>query len=79
MFATSRGVVRCISILLTVICAAFVVTPAGRNRCEGLSSVGEDSGCARCRFIASDDYIRVEWIKLDATAHPPSILGGHKG
>src|SRR6516164_6605684 len=55
--------------------AAFV-TPAGRDRCERLTSVGEDNGCARCRLIAPDDDVDVERIELDAIAHPPGILGG---
>ena len=58
---------------------AFFVTPAGRNRCERLTSVGEDNGCARCRLIASDDDVDVERIELDTAAHPPGILGRHKG
>jgi hypothetical protein len=45
---------------------AFVVTPAGRNRCEGLARVGEDSGCARCCLIAPDNLVDVERIELDA-------------
>ena len=54
------------------------VTPAARDRCEGLSRVGEDNGCARCCLIAPDDDVDVEWIELDTAAHPPGILGSHK-
>ena len=36
-------------------CCSNPVTPAGRNRYEGLTRVGEDGGCARCRLIAPDD------------------------
>jgi hypothetical protein len=45
---------------------ALGVTPAGRNRCEGLTRVGEDSGCARCCLIAPDNLVDVERIELDA-------------
>jgi hypothetical protein len=55
---------------------ALVVTPAGRYLFEGLARVGENNGSARFRLIASDNDIDVEWIELDAAAHPPGILGG---
>src|SRR5258705_10635105 len=54
----------------------LVVTPAGRYLFEGLARVGENNGSARFRLIASDNDIDVEWIQLDAAAHPPGILGG---
>src|SRR5262249_27890355 len=56
-------------------CCSNPFTPAGRNRCEGLTCVGEDSGCACCRLIAPDGEVDVERIELDAAAHPPGILG----
>jgi hypothetical protein len=55
---------------------ALVVTPAGRYLFEGLARVAENSGGARFRLIAPDNDIDVEWIELDATAHPTGILGG---
>jgi len=58
---------------------AFFVTPAARDRCEGLTRVGEDNGCARCRLIASDDDIDLERIELDAATHPSGTLGGYQG
>src|ERR1700738_4843583 len=58
---------------------ALVVTPAGRYLFEGLARVGENNGSARFRLIASDNDIDVEWIELDAAAHPPGILGGDGG
>jgi hypothetical protein len=53
---------------------ALVVTPAGRYLFEGFPRVGENSGGARFRLMASDSD--VERIELDAAAHPPGILGG---
>jgi hypothetical protein len=58
---------------------AVLVAPAGLNRCEGLTSVGEDSGCVCCRLIAPDDDVDVERIELDAAAHPAGTLGGYQG
>jgi hypothetical protein len=55
---------------------ALVVTPAGCYLFEGLARVGENNGSARFRLIASDNDIDVEWIELDAAAHPPGILRG---
>ena len=54
---------------------AVFIPPAARDRCEGLTRVGEDNGCARCCLIAPDDDVDVEWIELDTAAHPPGILG----
>jgi hypothetical protein len=56
----------------------LVVTSAGRYLFEGLAGVGENNNSAGCRLIAPDDDIDVEWIELDAAAHPPGILGGDK-
>src|SRR6476620_6707457 len=55
---------------------ALVVTPAGCYLFEGLARVGENNGSARFGLIASDNDIDVEWIELDAAAHPPGILRG---
>ena len=55
---------------------ALVVMPAGRYLFEGLARVGENNGSARFRLIALDNDIDVEWIELDAAAHPPGILRG---
>ena len=46
---------------------------------NGSPRVREDNGFARCRLIAPDDYVDVERIELDAAAHPPGVLGSHKG
>src|SRR5262249_20201973 len=57
----------------------LVMTPAGRYLFEGRASVGENNGCARFRLIASNNDVDVEWIELDAAAHPSSILGSDQG
>src|SRR5215467_12453249 len=57
----------------------LVITPAGRYLFEGRASVGKNNGCARCRLVASNNDIDVEWIELDAAAHPPGILGSDQG
>ena len=37
---------------------------------------GENNGSARFCLVASDNDIDVEWIELDAAAHPPGTLRG---
>jgi len=54
----------------------LVVTPAGRNVFEGLTSVRQSNGCAGRRLIAADNDVNIERIELHAAAYPSSILGG---
>ena len=51
----------------------------GRYLFEGLASVGENYGYACCRLITPNDDIDLEWIELNAAAHPTGILGGDQG
>jgi len=49
---------------------------AGRHLFEGLASVGENSGGARFRLKASNNYINVERIEFDAAAYSSGFFGG---
>jgi hypothetical protein len=57
---------------------ALFVTPARYYLFEGLASLSENSGDARFRLEASNNYINVERIELDAIAYSPGILGGNE-
>ena len=56
-----------------------LVTSSGRYLFEGFVRVGENDVCPRCRLIAPNDDIDIEWIELDTAAYPTGIFGGNKG